>query len=186
MFLQTIRENLKIFIFLLLILLLVGFYTVKIIYDRHTFVNENTREIFSDKDDKTTYYTDLNGNSVSLEQYLGKILVVNSWASWSPFSSTELTSLQALAKNYDKNDIVFLAINRKESREQAQRFVNTLPELTNLQVVIDINDHFYSSVGGYAMPETIIYNNKGDLIEHIHGTLKKEDVEAKLNELLER
>lgn len=182
--LDKIKENYRILLLLFLVLLGVGSITLKVILDKHTFINESTREIFSDQEDNTTYYTDLNGNSVSLEKYLGKILVVNSWASWSPFSTTELILLQEVAQNYNQDEVIFLAINRKESREQAQRFVSTLPELSSLLMVIDIEDHFYTSIGGYAMPETVIYNKNGDLTEHIHGIIKKEEITSKLDELL--
>lgn len=181
---STLRENYKILLFLSVILIAMAGLTLKIIFDKHTFVNESTREVFSDKEDDSTYYTDLAGNKVSLEQYLGRIMVVNSWASWSPFSVTELTSLQKLAEKYNTNEVVFLAINRKESKDQAQRFVNTLPELTSIEVVIDVDDHFYTSVGGYAMPETIIYDKTGNIIEHIHGTFKEEIVGGRIDELL--
>ena len=181
---SILKENYKILLFLLIILLIIAGLTIKIVFDRHTFVNESTREIFSDKDDNSTYYTDLAGNKVSLEQYLGKIMVVNSWASWSPFSVNELTSLQKLAEGYNTDQVVFLAINRKESKDQAQRFINTLPELKSIEIVIDVDDHFYTSVGGYAMPETVIYDKAGNIIEHIHGTFKEEMVKEKIDELL--
>ncbi len=182
--LERVKGNYKILLLLFLVLLVMGGITLKIIFENHTFVNESTRELFSDKVDNINNYTDLNGNSVSLEQYLGKILVVNSWASWSPFSTGELILLQEIAQNYNQKEVIFLAINRKETREQAQRFANTLPELNSLLVVIDTEDRFYTSIGGYAMPETVIYNQKGDLVEHIHGTIKKEGIKSKLDELL--
>jgi thiol-disulfide isomerase/thioredoxin len=179
------KNNISIILVLILVVVFVGAYTFKTVYDKKHAINETTKEIFSDSNDNSVYYTDINGNNVSLEQYLGKVMVVNSWASWSPFSTNELTSLSELSSDYNKDDVVFLAINRKESREQAQRFVNTLPDTKSLLIIIDLRDHFYSTIGGYTMPETVIYDKKGNIVEHIHGTHNKDDVKKKVDELLQ-
>ena len=158
---------------------------MKTIYDKKHAVSESTRSIFADSEDDSVYYTDIHGNQISLEQYLGKILVVTSWASWSPFSTTELTALSELSIGYNQEDVVFLAINRKETREQAERFINTLPALnSSLILVLDTRDHFYQSIGGYAMPETVIYDVRGNIVEYAHGTMNKDQIKQKIDSLL--
>jgi thiol-disulfide isomerase/thioredoxin len=137
------------------------------------------RSVFTSNETYATY-TDLLGNPVALENYLGKTVVAVSWASWSPFSAADLTQLNLLAEETQSEEVVFLAINRKETREQAQRYIATLPELANILVVIDVEDKFYTLTGGYAMPETVVFDNAGKIILHHRGELPLDLVRATL------
>ncbi len=165
------------------LLLGAGIGTYYIVTKNANSVTEETRQIFSDSAGTVTY-TDLAGNAVSLEQYLGKVLVVTSWASWSPFSSVDLQGQNTLASKYQGKEVVFLAINRKEVLSQAQRYAATLPELPNITLVIDTEDRFYTLVGGYAMPETVIFDKKGIIQEHIRGIFVSPTVETTIDSLL--
>ncbi|USN87840.1 MAG: TlpA family protein disulfide reductase [Candidatus Nomurabacteria bacterium] len=168
------------------VLLLVAAVTYYVVYQNNHSINKVTQEIFAEPTaPEAEPYTDLEGNKSDLEQYLGRTMVVNSWASWSPFSKSDLETLAMLAEKYQQKDVVFLAINRKESKQQAQRFLNTILGNTNVQLVLDPRDHFYKSIGGYAMPETVIYDSRGNMVTHIHGSINQREVEAALDTLLE-
>lgn len=121
-------------------------------------------------------FTDLQGNPISLEQFEGKIRVVNVWASWSPLSADELRDMQRFAADYAGNDVVFIAINRKEHAALAQQYLDAHGIGGELVFVIDENDTFYASVGGYAMPETIVFDASGNKTRHIRGVLTYEDL----------
>lgn len=180
-----IKNNKFIVASLVFILICIGAYTLFVVYKKNIAINESTKSIFADsKDEAVASYTDLNGNVISLEQYLGKILVVTSWASWSPFSKDDLITLSEIASSQDSNKVAFIAINRKETKEQAQRYTNTLPELNSIIVALDPTDHFYVSIGGYTMPETIIYNQKGDVVNHIHGIISRDELESSIDKIL--
>ncbi len=133
-------------------------------------IDESTKNIFAGAEDTITY-TDVNGAEMSLEDYLGQVLVVTSWASWSPFTESDLTSLNLMAADYPDEEVTFMAINRKETKDQAARLLATLPSFPELKIVIDTQDHFYHSVAGYAMPETIVFDEQGAIILHVRGAL---------------
>lgn len=156
---------------------IVGVYLLQNRADRAA--NDQAAKIFASTGETPTY-TDIFGNPVALEDYLGSTVVATTWASWSPFSAFDLAKLNTLAESYADSGVVFLAINRKETREQAQRYVATLPELPNLVLVIDSEDKFYGLVGGYAMPETVIFNQAGEIVSHIRGELSVEVVTSVL------
>jgi thiol-disulfide isomerase/thioredoxin len=158
------KNNVLISIVLLCILCVVAgitYYVYKVPHDRKNA--DATKNLASTE---TQVFTDLEGNTVTLDQYSGKIRIVNSWASWSPFSVQELKDLETVAsENKDKN-VVFIAINRKEPKETAKLFIDSLQQFSHLQFVIDVGDTYYASVGGYSMPETVIYDVKGAIVEH--------------------
>jgi thiol-disulfide isomerase/thioredoxin len=137
------------------------------------------------KENGISPYVDMKGRPVSLEQYLGSVLVVNSWASWSPFSTVELPQLEAVANLYESKGVIILAVNRKESKEQAERFLNTIPPLVKTIAVIDTSDFFYSAIGGYAMPETVIYDRAGTIIYQEHGVISLSILQNNLDRILD-
>jgi thiol-disulfide isomerase/thioredoxin len=129
-------------------------------------------------------YTAVNGADVSLQDYFGSILFVNAWASWSPLSRDELIALNIVAGEYRDKGVTFLAVNRKETSAQAERFLATLPPLPNLVLVIDTNDHFYSHSDGYAMPESLIFDENGKLIRHERTVQTADTIRQLVNEAL--
>ncbi len=131
-----------------------------------------------------TPFTDINGNVVDLTEYANQIRVVNSWATWSPLSKDELPTLNDIASTYIDKGVVFLAINRKETKEYAGGYLNTLPALSNLKVVFDPGDNYFKNVEGYAMPETIVFDKEGNISAHFRGLVKKEELIAALETLL--
>lgn len=133
---------------------------------------------------ETQSFTDLSGAPLDLQQYKGRVRVVNSWASWSPLSKRELSDLDAIAASYAAKDIVVIAIDRKESKEQAARFLKTIGDLPHLVVAIDVNDTYYRSVGGYAMPETVFYDAAGNIVEHVRGDMTKAQMQQYVDETL--
>lgn len=140
-------------------------------------INQETVALFSNPVGEAPY-TDLQGNPVSLDQYLGNTLVVATWASWSPFSTADLNTLSELSSEFQGQEVIFMAINRKETKEQAARFLQTLPNITGVVMALDPRDAFYLTVGGYAMPEVVIYNPKGEIVEHYRGVANKSDIKA--------
>jgi thiol-disulfide isomerase/thioredoxin len=157
----------------LILLLMLGSIATYFIVTRSTNqINEQTVALFSNPEGEAPY-TDLLGNPVSLEQYLGKTLVVATWASWSPFSTADLLMMTELSAEFANREVVFMAINRKESKEQAARFLETLPNIAGVVMVLDPRDAFYLTVGGYAMPEIVIFNSKGEVLEHYRGVADK-------------
>jgi peroxiredoxin len=178
------KQNKIVIAVLLALVLLVAAATFYIRYQRANAIPEETQRLFAGNEGGQTY-TDTKGNQISLEQYLGKVLIVTTWASWSPFTTPDLTVLNEIVASYDANKIVGLGINRMEPRSQAERYMATMPEFPNVVLVIDTEDFFYKSVGGYAMPETLVFNAKGEIVEHVRGTINKEQMVALIDSILE-
>lgn len=145
--------------------------------------NEALKTLFSD--DKNAEFIDSNNNPVDLSQYKDTILVVNVWASWSPYTAVEFPILNELAGNFKDKGVKFLVMNRKETKVQIDRYLASIPTYPNLEQIIDVNDFFYAGTAGYAMPETVIYDSKGKIIQHIRGVVVKEELAAILNTALE-
>ncbi len=129
-------------------------------------------------------YADLLGNPVALTDYLDKVIVVHSWASWCPSCVEQIKMFQTSTAN-NNDQVQIIAINRAESINTIERFKNTFSIEDSVLMVIDPSDRFYNSVGAYAMPETIIYDKAGNKALQVHGEISQEILEQKIAELLE-
>ena len=126
--------------------------------------------------DTGAQYTDFAGNPANLEQYLGRVLIVTSWASWSPFSSTELQLLADATAPYADDDVVLIAINRAEAQSLAESYLQTIGVDEEVKLIVDSTDNYYKKIGGYTMPETVFYDRQGNIIAHERGSLTKDEV----------
>ena len=128
-------------------------------------------------------YTDLDGNIVTLNTYKGKPLVINSWATWMPFSKDELVLLNNVKKQKG-DDVQIIAINRMEDRELIKSYINIFGLEQDIVFLVDQSDNFYKAVGGFAMPETIFYKKDGTITVHKRGVLTKEELEQNIENIL--
>jgi thiol-disulfide isomerase/thioredoxin len=171
------------------VLLVAAWYTYQSVENRQLERSDVGQAFFGDSVAKSEVegqspYTAVNGANISLQDYFGSILFVNAWASWSPLSRDELIALNTVAGEYKDKGIIFLAVNRKETSAQAERFLATLPPLPNLVLVIDTHDHFYGHADGYAMPESLIYDENGKLLRHERTVQTADTIRQLVNEAL--
>lgn len=129
--------------------------------------------------------TDFEGNPVSLKEYRGSVLIVNLWASWTPFSITELPLLATLVAEYNNEEVRFIAVNRAEPVLQAQAFLNTISGVDALTLLLDPGDTLYKSLGGFAMPETVVYDARGVVVAHLRGPVTADQLKAEIARALD-
>lgn len=179
--LSHIRKNYKVLSGMLILLCILG-------YGTYTFFAPGGRFSGLQNDLKTIApeagfeYTDLDGNIVDLNTFKGKPLVVNSWASWIPFSQTELPLLARMADEYG-DSVNIIAINRMEPVGTIRAFQNAFAIPSSLHMLIDPSDNFYTVIGGYAMPETVVYNDEGGIVYHVRGVFNEAELRNQIESL---
>lgn len=127
-------------------------------------------------------YTNLAGEPLSLDEYLGKRVVVLSWASWCPSCADQIRTHELVAR--EQPDVAFLAINRAEPATTAERYLSyhQIPISSPLTIVLDARDHFYKTTGGYAAPETVIFDESGNIVHHLRGNISPETLRSSLSQ----
>lgn len=136
-------------------------------------------------DTSDTQYTDLAGNQVNLAQYLGQVLIVISWASWSPASAEHLDIVATVASQYQDDEVVVVAINRAEPKETAEAYLQTVGVREQVKLVIDTSDAYYRRIGGYTMPETLVYDREGNIVTHNRGSLTASELTTHIEQALQ-
>jgi thiol-disulfide isomerase/thioredoxin len=177
------RKNVLVVVGIVLVVVAVAFLTYFIRMNAvKEAQNEANKTLFSK--DENAQFLDAQNNPIELDAFTDSILVVNVWASWSPYTEVEFPILNEIAGNYKDRGVKVLGMNRKESSVQIERYLASIPRYENIEQIIDVNDFFYAGIDGYAMPETIIYNRDGKIIQHIRGVVVKSELENILNTII--
>lgn len=116
-------------------------------------------------------FTDYEGTVVELSEFKRKLLLVHSWASWCPYCGEELQNLAKLKEQFG-DEIEILAINRAEPERDARAFTESLGiDSSQVELLFDPDDTFFRSINGYAMPETVFINARGEIVFHQRGPM---------------
>ncbi len=124
---------------------------------------------------------DYNGNTVTLSQFRGKPVVVNSWAAWCPFCREELKDFAAAKREFGDR-IEIIAIDRAEPLAVAKKFTDELGVTDALVFLLDPEDSFYRAIGGFSMPETIFVDPEGRIVFHKRGPMTAEEIRERIRQ----
>jgi cytochrome c biogenesis protein CcmG/thiol:disulfide interchange protein DsbE len=112
---------------------------------------------------------DMQGKTVRLSDYRGKVVFVNFWATWCKPCKEEMPSMEILWENFKSEDFVMLAISmdRVTTKKDIPPFIEsmnlTFPILTDSW---GQTDKRYKLMG---VPETYIIDQNGVLREKVIG-----------------
>lgn len=110
---------------------------------------------------------DLNGKPVRLNEFRGKIVFLNFWATWCPDCVKEMPAMQRLHRKLEGKDFVLAAVNIKESRARVQAFFKkhklTFPGF------LDVSGQASSRMAIRAIPTTFILDKNGAVLAMATG-----------------
>jgi peroxiredoxin len=118
----------------------------------------------------------MDGSTVALADYQGKVLVLNFWASWCPPCRKELPSLQSLYKKLkDREDFAFLAISCDEEIKDVAEIL----EKRNVEIPVayDPDRKIAFLYGVYKFPETFFIDKKGTIRHKFVGPREWTDLD---------
>ena len=107
-------------------------------------------------------FSDLDNNIFTIQDFKGKNLFINYWATWCNPCLAEMPYMAELYENYQyQDDLIFLYL----SREKLDTIKNYIPKdesLQNLPIYkIVTDDEFFATSG---IPTTFIINSKGEVV----------------------
>lgn len=113
----------------------------------------------------------IDGGSLAPAKLKNKIVIMNFWASWCAPCIEEVPSLIELTKK--NKDIVVLAISGDSKTEDLQAFMKSFPGFNQepFYQVWDNNADLLKNYSISKLPESFIFNRKGEMIKRVSGTL---------------
>ena len=133
----------------------------------------------------TARFYDLDDKVQALEQWKGKIIVVNFWATWCPPCIAEIPEFIKIQKKYEKQGVQFVGI-AIDQKSKVQAFAKetkmNYPVLLGDLAGIDLAKRIGNTNGG--LPYSVIVDRKGNVVETQLGTLSQEKLESIIKPLL--
>lgn len=123
---------------------------------------------------------DNQGKPVALQDYVGKPLVVNLWATWCPPCRREMPVLAQAQQ--DNTDVTFLFVNQGEGERLIADFLDG--EGLGLEnVLLDTGGRLGQHVGSASLPTTLFYDAEGRQVGSHLGELSRASLARALEQL---
>jgi peroxiredoxin len=112
----------------------------------------------------------------------GQVTAVRFWADWCPFCESEMRDIEPVYRAYRDRGLTVLAVNVRQDRETAARFVEGLG--VSYEVLLDEQGDVARAYGVIGLPTTFFVDREGRLATRILGESTPEVFERIVGELL--
>ena len=116
---------------------------------------------------------DLKGQTHQLNQYQGKVVLLNFWATWCKPCVTEMPAMQASYDRLKDQGFVVLAVNELEDLEMVRAHIqehqHTFP------VLLDVDNEVANLYGVFGLPVSVFIDPSGVIREYFKGGLLTEE-----------
>ena len=112
---------------------------------------------------------DMDGEVYSLENYRGKVVILNFWATWCPPCRREIPSMEALQQAFKNEPFAILAINEWETEDHVFAFMGELPVEPSFPILFDKDSEVAQSFGVKGLPTTLLLDTEGMIVYRAVG-----------------
>ena len=128
---------------------------------------------------------DLQGRTVRLTDFKGKVVLLNFWATWCPPCRAEIPELLKWQREYGSKGLQIIGVtypptNRRKVRSFVRAFKITYPILLGARKTKALFD------AGETLPFSVVIDREGKVRENIEGILLPEEFDEKIKPLLQR
>ncbi len=123
--------------------------------------------------------------TISLQQYRGKFVLINAWATWCPPCVHEFPMLIELAKKHPEQ-LQLVTLSADQNRETAHVFLENFESLPNAYHAFDEGGKMArGQLQIYRYPESLLLNPQGEVLAKYAGVLRPEQLQA-ISDILEQ
>ena len=120
-------------------------------------------------------FLDINQKNVNLDDFKGKLIILNFWATWCAPCKEEMPSLDNLQSNTKLNNLKIFPINiGQEDLTKSESFFKQL-NIKNLDIYIDAPITLAKKFSLRGVPTTILFNKEGKEFARIMGSIDFND-----------
>ncbi|MDA8846836.1 TlpA family protein disulfide reductase, partial [Candidatus Pelagibacter sp.] len=122
-------------------------------------------------------FKDSNDYDVNLDDFKGKLLILNFWATWCAPCREEMPSLDGLQSNSNFDNLKIFPINiSQENFSKSDSFFKELG-IQNLEIYFDAPITLAKKFSLRGVPTTILFNKKGEEFARIMGSIDFNNLE---------
>lgn len=128
--------------------------------------------------------SDLSGRQASIEEYRGKIVLVDFWATWCEACKEEMPDLKRLYQKLRPQGVEFLAPSMDEDGKKA-----LLPFVAQFEVpwrVLLANDEAARAYGVFGLPTKFLIDPSGVIVRRYVGPVEVSELERDVLSLLKK
>ena len=126
---------------------------------------------------------DVNGRTVRLSDYKGKVVLINFWATWCPPCRAEMPDLVRLQREHAKQGLQIIGITYPpERKSRVRRFARSLK--VNYPIILGTRQIKARFSSEETLPLTVVINRDGSVSHIISGILLREEFEEQIKPLL--
>lgn len=119
--------------------------------------------------------TDLNGTTISLSDYAGKVLFLNYWATWCPPCRAEIPDFVEVYNEYKDKGLEILGISVDQiGVDQVRKFVER--HKMSYPVAMATNELFRDYPPPQAVPTTLVIDGDGKIQYKKVGLMSKQEL----------
>ena len=120
-------------------------------------------------------FKDSSGEDVSLDDFKGKLLILNFWATWCAPCRKEMPSIDSLQSNSNFDNLKIFPINLgQENLSKSDSFFKEIG-IQNLDIYFDAPITLAKKLSLRGVPTTILFNKKGEEFGRIMGSIDFND-----------
>jgi len=124
---------------------------------------------------------DLHGNTVTLDSYRGKIVVLNFWATWCGPCTHEMPMLADIARQYTDKNVVVLGVSIDDAQTQSKIEPFVKKRKIEFPILVGgVPDTLKDFDLGIALPATAFIAPDGSIPFRVLGEIKKKELLERL------
>lgn len=126
----------------------------------------------------------INGKPIKLEDYRGKVVMVQFWATWCPPCRKEMPSMMRLQAKLAGKPFVILAVNMGETEKEVKDFLTQVN--ADFTILMDSDGKAITAWKVFVAPSTFLVDPKGNIRYVLQGGAEWDAPEyvTKISELL--
>ena len=116
-------------------------------------------------------FKDINQKNVDLDDFKGKLILLNFWATWCAPCKEEMPSLDNLQSNSNFSNLKIFPINIGQEEASKSEFFFKELNIQNLDIYTDAPITLVKKFALRGVPTTILFNKEGEEFARIVGSI---------------
>lgn len=125
-----------------------------------------------------TAFADANGQTITLKDFLGKVVVLNFWATWCAPCVREMPTLDNLQAQLGGSEMAVVAVSEDRGGAKVVQPFMKRYALRHLEVYLDRKGALRREFGATGLPTTLVIDTEGKVVGGLQGPAEWDSEEA--------